>query len=556
MHGPAPERIGTDGTGWPVSTVEVVAPQAVAEDTCAASPNAGGMPGEPSEIASDDDGEGLGSGQFVAIFQPWLRAVGTPRLGVDVRGLAAMRIAVGLLVLADLAIRSRDLVAHYGDAGVLPRTVLREAYPGLSGFAWAHGLSGTPWLQGLLFLVAGMAGLALVIGYRPRLMAALSFLLLVSLQARNPALLNAGDSLLRRLLLWGSLLPIGARWSVEAVRRDVPASIPVGPIVSIASVGLLVQVVVVYVVNAVLKLRGDAWLSGEAVRIVFGLDHLTVGLGDVLAGHPALLEGLGLVWLGLLVASPLLLVLSGWPRAAVAVALAVGHLGMLLTLRLGLFPLVSMAALLPFLPPRFWDGVAARCASWSPLPVAVNRLDARLLRRLQLPSPERVRRAGRTVVRVAAAVLLVFVLVWNAMGLGYVDTPDGVRTVADPTERRWDMFAPDPRDNDGWFVAPAMTVDGRTVDAWNGGAASFDRPAELARTFPSHRWFVYMLALPRPDSGPLREAFAGYLCRRWNARHASSLERVTVYFVEERVRPDAPESHVRVDLGTFACPPG
>ncbi len=43
---------------------------------------------------------------------------------IDIRSLALMRICLGLLLLTDLISRSRTLVAHYTDQGILPRKVL------------------------------------------------------------------------------------------------------------------------------------------------------------------------------------------------------------------------------------------------------------------------------------------------------------------------------------------------------------------------------------------------------------------------------------------------
>ena len=45
-------------------------------------------------------------------------------LSLDLRGLAALRILMGVLVMLDALVRSSDLVAHYADSGVLPRSVL------------------------------------------------------------------------------------------------------------------------------------------------------------------------------------------------------------------------------------------------------------------------------------------------------------------------------------------------------------------------------------------------------------------------------------------------
>lgn len=461
---------------------------------------------------------------------------------------------MGVLLLADLVLRSRDLVVFYTDAGVLPRAVLRETFGGLAALSFAHGFSGSPYAQGFLFAVAFLAAFALLVGYRTRLATLASFLLLVSLHARNPVLLNAGDSLLRRLLFWGLFLPLGGRWSVDAIRgarRSKPFS-------SVATAALLLQVLVVYVVNAVLKLRGTAWPSGDAILLVFQVDQLTVRLGDVLAGFPVLLEGLGWLWLAMLVTSPLLVVLWGWPRAVYAGFFASMHLGMALTMRLGLFPLISIAGLLPFLPPRVWHtltdrfGPAVRGAR--PIGASLRRLDDWLPR---LPRPgfgsgtaRRLRQLGAAVV----ALLLVGVLFWNAAGLGYASVPDDVQRIADPTERRWDMFAPAPRTNDGWFVAPGELASGQTVDAYAGGPLSWDRPPDLASNYPSHRWFVYMLELPRRGSGPLRAAFADYLCRQWQANQESTLQRVRLVYVLEPVRLDGTESTRRLDLGQYECP--
>ncbi|MDZ7702678.1 MAG: HTTM domain-containing protein [Halobacteriales archaeon] len=481
---------------------------------------------------------------------------GAARFGIDPRALAALRIALGLLLLADLAWRSRDLVAHYSDAGVLPRAVLRATHGGLASLSFAHGLSGSAWVQGALFALAGGFAVALLLGYRTRLAALGSFVLLVSLHARNPVLLNAGDSLLRRLLFWGLFLPLGGRWSVDARRAGRRHE----PVASLATVAVLLQVVLVYLVNGVLKLRGEAWLSGEAILIVFELDHLTVGLGDLLAGAPLLLEAFGLLWLAMLLVSPLLVALWGWPRAAFAGLFAAMHLGMAGTMRLGLFPLISVAGLLVFLPPRTWDAIVERLAPAIDrrfdVPAGWRSLDRRLP---ALPRPTLDARSRRRVhlgAQVVVAALLVFVLAWNAASLGYGTMPDGVRTVADPVDRRWDMFAPTPRTNDGWFVAPAERASGGTIDAWGGGPVSWDRPPELAATYPSHRWFVYLLELPRHGSAPLRAAFADYLCRRYAAEHPDELTSVRLVFVEEAVRLDAPDRTRRIGLGEYACPTG
>ena len=499
-----------------------------------------------------------------------LRAALARRLGVDARALAAFRAALGALLLVDLLLRARNLTAFYTDSGVLPRSLLYEQHPAFAGVS-LHALSGAAWAQVVLFSVAALAAVALLLGYRTRLATVLSWALLVSLHARNPLVLNAGDSVLRRLLFWGMFLPLGARWSVDAAQRDdarAVASQTHGRVVGVASAALLAQAVLVYAVNAVLKLRGELWRNGTAVQYVFSLDQFTVLLGDALAQYPAVLSVLGHLWLGLLVASPFLLVLTGWWRAVFAGLFVGAHAGMLLTMRLGLFPLISVAALLVFLPAVVWDGLAAQT------PVAVQRALARTRDWLAGALPAAAVQGGearavqavlgrwrRRAAPALAALFLVVVLVWTAMSVGLVAAPDGVASVADPEERRWDMFAPEPLQTDGWLVAPGDVAAngsgarGARVDAFHGGAVEWDKPSDVAASYPTARWRKYLVDLWRSDDDALQHAFADYLCERWNANHEGDLVRVAPHYVAQETRLDGPEPTRRVELVEHACGP-
>jgi hypothetical protein len=482
------------------------------------------------------------------------------RFGVDVRALAALRISVALLLLADLALRSRDLVAFYTDAGVLPRSVLREQFGGIALLS-IHAHFGSPWAVGLLFLVAGAFGVALLVGYRTRLATAVSFVLVVSLHARNPVLLNGGDSMLRRLLFWGMFLPLGRRWSVDALRAGARRESDVrSRVANVASAVLLIQVVLVYVTNAAYKLRGELWVNGDAILYVFSLNQLTTGLGDALATYPTLLRAFDRVWLVLLITSVGLLVLTGWARAAFA-ALFVGmHVGMALTMQITVFPLLSVAGLIPFLPGVFWDAATAKARDsrlggrfyGADLPERIDAAfpDARLRRSAGF---DRVGRWARSARPPVVAVLLALVLVWNAAALGYVALPADVSDAADPEEYRWDMFAPEPRTADGWYVVPGEMESGERADAFRDRAVKWDKPPDVAASYRNIRWFKYMMDLRASAAEPLRPHFAAYLCGRWNATHEDDVERIALYYVEQPTRLDGPEPTNRVKLYEGSC---
>ncbi|WP_435359118.1 HTTM domain-containing protein [Haloarchaeobius sp. DFWS5] len=486
------------------------------------------------------------------------------RFAVDARALAALRVALGCLLLLDLSLRAQDLAAFYTDAGVMPRAVLRAQFPAFASIS-LHTLSGELWFQGCLFVAAALAAVALLTGYRTRLATAVSLVLLISLHARNPVLLNGGDSLLRRLLFWSLFLPLGRYWSVDARRRAATAGearVLDTWVVSVATAGLLVQVTTVYVVNALFKFRGAAWPSGEAVRIVMQLDELTYLLGDVLAGQTLLLTAATYAWLGAVVLSPLLILATGWTRAGLATVLAVMHLGMALTLRLGPFPLVSFAALLVFLPPGVWDQLSARLsAATDSIPVRSSEATDGTAT-ADTTETTASRRDWRTVrghdwTRIGSACLaclVLFIVFWNAATLGYVDAPPAVESTLDPDEHSWDMFAPEPRQTGSWYVVSGQLETGARVDARHGGPVDWTRPADTASTYPTHRWLVYLSDLQRPGYAALRPAYADYVCGQWAAEHDRDLVSVRVTVVDERVILDGPHSTRRDDLGRYPCP--
>ena len=486
-----------------------------------------------------------------------LRGTISRRIEIDARALAAVRIALGLLVLADLALRSRNLVAFYTDFGVYPRSGFVSNADSLH--LSLHAISGDVWVQALLFLIAAGFAVALTIGYRTSIATAGSWLFLVSLHNRLGGVLNGGDVLLRMLLFWAIFLPLGARWAVDTVHADRRRS----TVTSVAGAALLVQVVLVYLVNAAFKLSGDLWLRGQALEYVFSLGQFTILLGDVVSSSPTLLHVLNYVWLAMVLGSVLLLVLTGIWRTGLVFLFIGMHVGMLLTMRLDLFPLISIASLLPFLPTWFWDALEGRL-SGTPVASTLGKVPTLLARTLPVVSvagvPPSWRRTKRRVTTVVPLVFLVLILLWNVQ-YAYSDVygerdllPDEAESVIEltRTDQYWNMFAPNPLSTDGWLVAPAQLENGTLVDAFHGGAVTWDRPPDISATYPTARWRKYLVGLWRGDSSH-REYFAEYLCRRWNTRHSSPLENVSVYFMEQPTRLRGTEPITKVRLASEYC---
>ena len=286
----------------------------------------------------------------------WFKTV----FGIDLRTLALFRIATALMILADLCSRSRDLTAHYSDAGILPRVALLQLSSG-----WPpslHMLSGSAAIQAVLMTIAALIALAMLVGYRTRLATVASWLLLASLQARNPLLVQGGDNLLLLLLFWGMFLPLGARFSIDCALDRALAQAP-HHYFSAATVALLVQVMSVYFFSALLKTAPQWWPEGTAVAYALNIDHLATPVAVWLRQFPTLLTALTYyVWLleligPVLIFSPLLF---PWIRLTLQGLFVTMHVGFLLCLEIGLFPLVSIASLSVFTPSWVWDRLQTR----------------------------------------------------------------------------------------------------------------------------------------------------------------------------------------------------
>ena len=344
-------------------------------------------------------------------------------LAIDLRSLAAFRIAIGLVLLVDLATRAVDLSDHYTDRGFYPRTARialehSDWYDGEIRYEWSlHMLSGEAWAQAALFLLAALFAAGLLVGYRTRLCTIASSVLISSLHARNPLVLDAGDTLLRCLMIWSIFLPLGAVYSIDR-RRDAgqPGR---RQLLSVAGAALLLQVAVMYWFTATAK-HDPIWTRDySAVYYVLNIDIITTPFGHWLLRFPVLLQVLTFITFWLELVGPCLALcplLTRWPRAAVVLCFWLLHLGMALTMALGILEWVVMAAWLPFVPGVAWDALSRFCSKFNFLGMAqrptIRRVRDWLDRHcFKHPAPAyfRLSRAGSALV----GVLLVYTAVWN-----------------------------------------------------------------------------------------------------------------------------------------------
>ena len=286
---------------------------------------------------------------------------------MDPRALALFRMGLAVLALVDLARRWPFIPLFYSNEGVLPNHYgLFEPINGWS-FSLLWSMSKVAEVQAF-FVLGGLALIAFLVGYKTRLTGALSAVVMLSVHARNAMLENGGDVVQQIWWLWSLALPLGQRFSVDALLVDLRARPDAGPddlnarptaditpVRRVATVAVFVQLALVYAFNALHK-TGSTWSDGVAISYVLEMDKFVTPLGVWLrgVGLPLGLDH-ALTWSALAIegAAPLLL-LSPWRTVAcrrVALLTCVGlHVGIAALLDVGLFSwamLVGLVALLP-----------------------------------------------------------------------------------------------------------------------------------------------------------------------------------------------------------------
>lgn len=495
---------------------------------------------------------------------------------VDLRALAFARLGVGTILSWDLFQRALALRAHYTDAGVLP---LSEMYH----HAWGayrhslHALSGGAGWQIVLFALAAGAALALLLGWQTRWATLVCWVLTVSLQNRNTLLLTGGDTVLRMLLLWGIFLPWGARWSVDALLGGHPedgsdgdeGTRPAGATVASAgTAGWMVQVALVHLMAGLLKTAPEWRANFHALYYALSLDQFQLPLGGLLLELPQpVLQGLTLSVMVAELILPFLLFptfLFQGPHRDLIRGVAAGilmsfHVGLLLTLALGLFPWINLVSLAVFLPAAVWDRLEGLGRAVRALVRRPAVLLAKLPRPLRSGSPDAALPLPRWQSGLAMF-LLSLVVLWNfaSWNRELIPFPRPLRPLVLTLrmDQYWNLFAPRPLKDDGWWVAIGKQANGELVDAVHGGPPPAAKPEDVSARFDSFRWRKYERRMWLRRHSGLRPAWVRWMCREWKESHGGeeALVEVQLIYMREDTPPPGQEGTVRpVDLGTVPC---
>jgi hypothetical protein len=460
----------------------------------------------------------------------------TDVFALDARSLAAMRVGLGLVLLLNLCDLAWDLPAFYTDAGLLPRAArmelnVEEEFVAPPYWVSLHMASGEAWFQGLLFAVSGLLAVGVMIGYRTQWALFGSWLLFLSLKARNPLLLQGGDDVLRVLLFWSLFLPLGAKWSYDA-RRGAEAGSP--RILSLGSAALILQLVCLYLFTALLKKHAMWRTDFTAIYYALSTDHFTSLLGRELLNFPHVLQCLTLATMALELGGPLVLLFPwrSWKvRTAVVVSFWLFHLGIASTMRIGLFPATCLVYWLALVPGGFWDWLEFRLRR-----VGVLTSGGLLTRPAEAGTTNWPAQALS--IKLLLGALLVYVVLLNVVRLRqsiYINlNPSPLRSLGEAAglNQFWCMFSPRPADFGGWYRVEGILPDGRRVNLFDPSSPPHhEKPALVSAIYPSLRWRKIMVNLFELDCPTHRRSVGEYFLRRWNESHGPDEQLVSAEIV-------------------------
>ena len=456
----------------------------------------------------------------------------------DRRVLGVFRAAFGGVLLYDLLRRFPDAALLWSSEGVLPSEVLKKVPQDAHQFSLLLSLTSATQVK-LAFAGMGLLFLLYTVGLFSRLVQPLALIAYASLNARNLFFEDGGTGCTILLLGWTLLLPLGDRFSLDALLRDaklakieervVARAAAKKPLITLAALAVLLQAAVIYWLNAAHK-TGSTWRGGDAVHLVLWQHRVNTPFALWLAAHEPNWPSPLLTWLTKRTEF-VLPVLLLWPThptqsRSIAFLLALGlHGGIALCLTLGPFsyamicllwlavPGTALDAGLRRLPTRGswrlarYRARAVRAArralfrgsttAWSLSPVWAPRAREAVLACMLLVEGVNVLASNRAIPKALRVSPPDWLLAYKLYLRGY---------------QGWSMFAPNAPVEDGTLVVDATTRSGRHIDPFTGRAPDGEL-IRRGRVPHSIALSDYFLAMRDPRNARYRKSLARYLQR-------------------------------------------
>lgn len=427
---------------------------------------------------------------------------------LDYRSLAVFRIGLGTVILYDLLLLLPDLDAFLGPNGTYPASLFTHDPHMLCH--WSFHALGPLFFVKLLFAFNAALAVCLILGYRTTAVTFLCWLFSISLAHRNPLAMYLGrDYALILFLMWGMFLPLGRAFAVDALKNKTAAA---GRVVSVASAGLILSLIMIYLLCGWLKTHPSWTKDLNALNYVFNNSDLATPLGTWLLRFPLLLKALA----GLTVALErfgILLILFPLPNARfkglLVLIFMLFHAALYATTIVEWFSLIMITAWAALIPSSWWSK--------------------------QYPAVHVDQNIWRNAVAGLTLLLIILCNYKNADGFFHPQPKSIVFTAAQPLglDFPWRLFCPSPPlERMDYVLAPIFENPGQLP----ADAMARQRFLERFQLMEKHsyRWKF----LIRNENAALLPHLKTYLLRYWSARYPDTrIIGVNVYYQRKKITP-------------------
>ncbi|SHK83127.1 Vitamin K-dependent gamma-carboxylase [Reichenbachiella agariperforans] len=439
---------------------------------------------------------------------------------MDLRSLAVFRMLLGVFVLLDLWVRFEDLEMFYTDDGVLQSADVLKMYGSI------HAWYGTADWQYFLFGLTALFSLMIALGFFTKWATVATYVLIVSLQLRNPAVNNAGDLLLACVLCLSIFLPIAKVWSMDARRKPTDLESQFG-FSSPWTFLFLLQLILMYSMAGMSKNNGTWNFDGLGIFYSMNLHTYAKKSALFLLGYSWLMWLLNyatlflerFLWWGLLIPK-----YRGIMRAVLVISYVLFHFGLFWFMELGMFPWLGMILWVAVIPSGFWEWFTRRDRS------------SKIWDKYNIEFQSHWR--GRW--SFIAASLFLFVMIYSGMRSKKVipyQTHLSRFVRQSRLNQSWNLFG-GPKKSDGWLVIEAQLSDGTWVDFLQGGdSVTWKKPAVCSAMYPNHRQRKFYKNL-RTGRGVSRTKYLDWAMQSWNENHRENpVKDAAIYYMSEEILP-------------------
>jgi len=219
---------------------------------------------------------------------------------VDTRALGVFRIGCGLLLLTNLYDRlgGTNFISFYTNEGILPNHYALFLPPAPGYWSVLLGFS-SPWEMRVAFTFVLAVYVLYTLGWNTRWMQPLVLIAYESVNNRFILIQHGGNVVVNVMLVWSLFLPLGERYSLDALLQSLrkhpqgdPAALNARgwtgtarpTVAAFAYFGLCFNFAAIYFFNALHKM-GGSWREGSVIHWVLWQNRLATPLAGLVRMH-------------------------------------------------------------------------------------------------------------------------------------------------------------------------------------------------------------------------------------------------------------------------------